>query len=403
LLFEMISDSAPAIAARLMSEFATRTGLSAAARDQQRYLWTDAFAVCNFLELFRRTGDQRYRQYATQLIDNVHQVLGRYRDDDMRSGWISGLDDASGRRYPTGGGLRIGKPLKERDADEPLDERLEWDRDGQYFHYLTKWMHALCQAAFVTGDHAYARWAVELGKAAFEGFVRSSGSGEIVGVYWKMSTDLSRPLVPAMGLHDALDGFITFRQARHASKTLTNGGTTGLDAAIESLSVLCQHRDWSTDDPLGLGGLLFDACRLCRLPREPRFNDVRLLEELTDACRNGLTALLASRQLGQPASRRLAFRELGLAIGLSALPIIADAITKDRSGFASSPALRRTVDLLLPYESFGERIVGFWMPHAQHHDASWQVHHHINDVMLVTALIPDTFLSVGERDVRNIP
>jgi hypothetical protein len=74
-----------------MSEFATRTGLSPAARDQQRYLWTDAFAVCNFLELFRRTGEQGYRQYATQLIDNVHHMLGRYRDDDMRSGWIGSM------------------------------------------------------------------------------------------------------------------------------------------------------------------------------------------------------------------------------------------------------------------------------------------------------------------------
>jgi hypothetical protein len=392
----MISGSASAIAARLMSEFATRTGPSPAARDQQRYLWTDAFAVCNFLELFRRTGEQGYRQYATQLIDNVHHVLGRYRDDDMRSGWISGLDEGNGRRHPTAGGLRIGKPLKERNADEPLDERLEWDRDGQYFHYLTKWMHALCQAAFVTGDSAYARWAVELGKAAFEGFARRSASGEIVGVYWKMSTDLSRPLVPAMGLHDALDGFITFRQARHADKTLTDSGATGLGAAVESLSVLCQHRNWSTDDPLGLGGLLFDACRLCRLPGERRFNDVRLLEELTDGCRNGLIAFLTSRQLNRPASYRLAFRELGLAIGLRALPIIADAITKDRSGFGIRPALRRIVDLLLPYESFSEKIVGFWMPHAQHHDASWQAHQDINDVMLATALIPDTFLSVRE-------
>ena len=34
----------------LMSEFATRTGLSPAAPDQQRYLWTDAFAICNFLD-----------------------------------------------------------------------------------------------------------------------------------------------------------------------------------------------------------------------------------------------------------------------------------------------------------------------------------------------------------------
>ena len=392
----MISDSASAQAARLMSEFATRTGLSPAAQDQQRYLWTDAFAVCNFFELFRRTDDQKYRRCATQLIDKVHQVLGRYRDDDRRSGWISGLDEETGRRHPTAGGLRIGKPFKERDASEPVDERLEWDRDGQYFHYLTKWMHALCQVAFVTGDTVYARWAVELGEAAFGGFVPRSASGEIVGVYWKMSTDLSRPLVPAMGLHDALDGFITFRKTQHAGKTLANVGATDLSAAIESLSVLCQRRNWTTDDPLGLGGLLFDACRLCRLPGQDRFNDVRLLEELTDACYHGLMAFLADHHLTRPALHRLAFRELGLAIGLRALPIIADAIAKDRSEFASRPTLRRTVDLLLSYESFSEKIVDFWMPHAWRHDASWKAHQNINDVMLVTTLMPDTFLSVGE-------
>jgi len=154
----MIPDGASAQAARLMAEFAMRTGLRQPARDHERYLWTDAFAVCNFLELFRRTHDEEYLRYAMELIDKVHQVLGRYRDDDLRSGWISGLDEEPGRRHPTAGGLRIGKPLKERDTDEPIDERLEWDRDGQYFHYLTKWMHALCQAAFVTGNADYARW-----------------------------------------------------------------------------------------------------------------------------------------------------------------------------------------------------------------------------------------------------
>ena len=400
---EMISDSASTITARLMSEFATRTGLFPAARDQERYLWTDAFAVCNFLELFRQINDQNYLRYATELIDTVHQVLGRYRHDDVRSGWISGLDEETARRHPTAGGLRIGKALKERSATEPSDERLEWDRDGQYFHYLTKWMHALCQAAFVTGDAAYARWAVELGEAAFGGFARRSHSGAVIGVYWKMSTDLSRPLVPTMGLHDALDGFISFRQAQHAGKMLANGGATGLSTAMESLSLLCQHGSWTTDDPLGLGGLLFDACRLCQLPVEERFNDVRLLEELMDACRNGLMAFLAGRHLSRPASYRLAFRELGLAIGLRALPIIADAITKYGSGLGSWPALRRTVDLLLPYESFSEKIVSFWMPHAQHHDASWQAHQDINDVMLATALMPDMFLSVGKRDVLSVP
>ena len=136
-------------------------------------------------------------------------MLGRYRADAKHHGWISELNEESGRRHPTAGGLRIGKPLRERDVTEPFDENLEWDRDGQYFHYLTKWMHALCQAAFLVGDAS--KWAVELGSVAFHGFARRSGSGQVVGVYWKMSTDLSRPLVPSSGLHDALDGSITFR------------------------------------------------------------------------------------------------------------------------------------------------------------------------------------------------
>ena len=188
-------DDAPAIATRLMSNFAMRTGLSSTALRPQRYLWTDAFAVCNFFELFARTRDQTHRRYAIDLIDQLHQVLGRYHNDDMRSDWISGFDDEVGRHRPTAGGLRIGKPLREREVDEPIDEQLEWDRDGQYFHYLTKWVHALCQAGFATGNTAYARWAVDLAEAAFAGFVRRSGSGQVVGLYWKMSTDLSLPLV----------------------------------------------------------------------------------------------------------------------------------------------------------------------------------------------------------------
>ena len=394
----MISDGSSIIAARLMSEFAERTGLlSAAARDQQRYLWTDAFAVCNFFELFKRTGDQKYRRNATELIDLVHRVLGRYRDDDVRVGWISGLDDETGPRHPTAGGLRIGKPLKEREAREPLDERLEWDRDGQYFHYLTKWMHALCQAASVTGEAAYARWAVELGEAAFRGFARKSRSNEVIGVYWKMSSDLSRPLVAATGLHDALDGFITFREARRAVlERPADSAPTNLSAAIESLAALCEHKDWTTDDSLGLGGLLFDACRLCQLANEERSNDIRLLEEILDACGNGFKAFLAGYNPNRPASHRLAFRELGLAIGMRALPIIANAVVKRKIGVGNRPALRRAMDFLQRHESLGDEIVSTWLPHAQHQDESWQAHQDINQVMLATALIPDTFLSVGK-------
>jgi hypothetical protein len=87
----------------LMKDFAERTGL-VGERAPRRYLWTDAFAVCNFLELNRRTGDKTYRELSLRLVDQVHHVLGRYRDDGPREGWISGLGDAEGEYHPTKGG-----------------------------------------------------------------------------------------------------------------------------------------------------------------------------------------------------------------------------------------------------------------------------------------------------------
>ena len=384
------------VAARLMSEFAARTGLVRAIEHPRRYLWTDAFAVCNFLELSARTGEQKYRDNAILLIDQVHHVLGRYREDDARSGWISGFDEEKGRRHPTAGGLRIGKALKERGDAEPFDERVEWDRDGQYFHYLTKWMHALCQTSFIEARPAYARWAGELAFAAYQGFGAASAPDRgLVGIYWKMSTDLSRPLVSAMGSHDALDGFITFREVQNALTT-TSADEMNIREAIDSLAALTQDRDWATDDPLGLGGLLFDTCRLCRLS-ESSHTDAELLEALLDGCSRGLASFLRVRPLARPASHRLAFRELGLAIGLKAVVAIVYEI-KQRS-LDNRVALRGATDWLLRHASLGAEIIDDWLSPARQQDESWRAHRDINDVMLATALIPDTFLSIG-RPVR---
>ncbi len=196
----------------LMMHFAKRTGLFPVSASPKRYLWTDAFAVCNFLGLYTSTGNEEYRNLALQLVDQVHSVLGRHRDDDQRHGWISGLDEEAGRRHPTIGGLRIGKSLNERRPSEPYDERLEWDRDGQYYHYLTKWMHALNRASRVTGDRIYNQWAIELARAAHTAFTYISPVDGQRRMYWKMSIDLSRPLVPSMGQHDPVDGFITYHE-----------------------------------------------------------------------------------------------------------------------------------------------------------------------------------------------
>ena len=163
----------------VMRAFAERTGLTST-RPPERYLWTDAFAVCNFLVL----GEA---DVALRLVDQVHHTLGQHRADDARRGWISGLDAREGELHPTRGGLRIGKPLPERTADEPCDDRLEWDRDGQYFHYLTRWMHALDQVARETRQPTYRLWARELAETAHRAFtyvVTDDRSRSRAGMYW---------------------------------------------------------------------------------------------------------------------------------------------------------------------------------------------------------------------------
>ena len=84
----------------------------------------------------------------------VHNILGRHREDDLRKGWISGLNEQEGSSHPTRGGLRIGKKLNER-RPATLWTNVWNGKDGQYYHYLTKWMHALNRAGRVTGDSIY--------------------------------------------------------------------------------------------------------------------------------------------------------------------------------------------------------------------------------------------------------
>ena len=112
--------------------------------------------------------------------------------------------------------------------------------------------------------------------------------------------------------------------------------------------------------------------------------------------------LLQRGYLNRPPSRRLAFRELGLAIGLKALPIIANAVDKNRNTFESRPALHQTINLLLPYQSLSEDIIALWLRSSEQQHESWKTHQDINEVMLATAIIPDTFLFLGSlADMLN--
>ena len=114
-------------------------------------------------------------------------------------------------------------------------------------------------------------------------------------------------------------------------------------------------RGLATDDPLGLGGLLVDARRAERLA----------MADLAHAIRSAADAGLLRHRLRSHAHGRLAFRELGLAIGLAA------------SG--AHPAVRAEIE-------------AHWLDAAQRRSASYADHEDINDVMLATSLAPEGYL-----------
>lgn len=353
------------LAIDLMNQYAERTGI-ASDRPQRRYLWTDAFAVCNFLTLERVTGEQRYRELALRTVERVHATLGRHRSDDRRTGWISGLAEDEGAAHPTAGGLRIGKQLPERGADEPFDDELEWERDGQYFHYLTKWMHALDRVGRATRQPMFLAWSRELAIAAHRGFVIRTPRMRMV---WKASIDLSRPLVSSMGHHDPLDGYITCLSLEATARELGLRVEDGLVAARADFASMVDPDHLATADPLGIGGLLLDARRMERAaPNDP------LVERLLVAASRGLRAWLSTSDRRMPSQRRLAFRELGVSIGLGAIE-----------------GMSRTQNMA-PFTGLRGELEAFWSAPAHRATATWRDHADIDDVMLATSLLPDAFV-----------
>ena len=356
-------------AVRLLDSFAARTGLEGWGGDpSRRYLWTDSFAVLASLAAGRLTGDLHHLARAIDLATLVHRHLGRHRPDDVRSGWISGLAEDKGERHPTAGGLRIGKPLPERMPEEGFDARLEWERDGQYFHYLTRWMHALHRLGQASGDPSWTRAGTELALAAHRGFVVRDAAGRVSRLRWKMSIDLSRPQVASMGHMDPLDGLVAFATLRAAERAL-DPSFAALDLAIDDMLRLCEGvRDWATADPLGVGGLLLEASAVRALERDGHLAAPGLAACLAEAAERGVRAFARGAEVFAHVEARLAFRELGLAIGL-------------RAWTGRDPFAR--------YLPLAERIESAWLDPASQLTPGWTQHLDINAVMLAAALVPE--------------
>lgn len=325
-------------AVRLMQRFAERTGLTSAL-PAARSLWTDALAVCNLISLEQATGEKQYLELASHLVDEVHLTLG----------------------------------------------------ERQHFHSLTKWMHALDQLARRTQQPRYNQWARELAAVAFAAF---SVPGE-QRLVWKMSIDLSLPLVSPRGRHDALDGLITCAQLQWTAACLGGEGPS-LQEERAGFQAMARGSQCSTTDPSRLGGLLTDAWRVGQLQAQGvKFED-GLLTTLLSGALEGLADCAQQNTLSRRAACRLPFRELGLAVGLRALEHLARL---GRPGPRAGPRLSREDTQLLeglhPAIRLAAELHAFWLKPEHREEASWLEHRDLNDVTLATSLCPLGYLELS--------
>src|SRR5512136_653652 len=162
--------------------------------------------------------------------------------------------------------------------------------------------------------------------------------------------------------------------------------------------------DLPTDDPLGTGGLISDALRIAqvmvqgggRFPDQavPELDLPALLGEVLDAALLGLDSFADSGCTGLPADFRLAFRELGLAIGLSSVDPLERLIHGSPAMFGPDSSLQVRAEALRSYFPLGETITRFWADGKNQESAGWKEHREINMVMLATALAPGGFLDI---------
>ncbi len=87
-----------------------------------------------------------------------------------------------------------------------------------------------------------------------------------------------------------------------------------------------------------------------------------------------------------PAAYRLAFRELGLSIGLKSLPLLLGYLEESPDLFDRD--LATGGEALLQYMPLGQEIENFWVDGKNREADSWQEHRDINRVMLATSLAP---------------
>lgn len=304
-----------------------------------RYLWTDAFGVCNYITLYCETKEQRYLDQADALIKQVHDILGKDRSEGKRLGQATDEE-------PLKGGLRIGKNDPEGTPDG----------DGQYFHYLTKWMFCLNRMSIATGDMKYNEQAIQLVKAAHNAFVKTSMEGK-PRMVWKMSVDLQKPAVRSEGNLDPFDGYATYRILQDTAQ-VSSSNPSILNSEVSDMQKMVNFKYpyYQSDDPLDLGEALWITHWY---PEEP------WAKHISEVSTRALELLWSGGYFLAPTYYRLAFREFGTTIGVQLNPVTQTI----------QPEWNKRVEILN----------NFWEKDLYSRDSN------ITPIMYCTSLIPGAF------------
>ena len=156
---------------------------------------------------------------------------------------------------------------------------------------------------------------------------------------------------------------------------------------------MCAGGNWATEDPLGIGGLLTDAYRLVQLIETHQLHETARLESLLHDVEISLQAFASNNQLNQAAEYRLAFRELGLSIGLHAIGRMQKSIENHPENFTNTDQLKIRLSRLTRFFRINEFIKSFWLQPEHRSVDSWLEHVDINNVMLATCMAPDGYLN----------
>jgi hypothetical protein len=167
-----------------------------------------------------------------------------------------------------------------------------------------------------------------------------------------------------------------------------------LDSEIAGITKICRGIGMATDDPLGTGGLLGDSLRVAWLITRSGGGYGGLPESILQAATHGVKSFAHSDSIRLPPEHRLAFRELGLAIGLMGTARLLILMDENPALFRGRDHLAENVKAILAYAPLGKAIVEFWLDRRFQMADTWTDNREINMVMLATSLAPDGFLVI---------